>query len=149
MMRLLWVIVAAAAVATPGAAQMPPQPQLDSLTREVRALRKEVQTQRAELARARKEARDEADRLRMAGVDTARAQDRKLRESVNTLTAAVVLLGILACLALVLALRRRDSGTQPDVEAAKDRITRLRAQLQADEARLAEISAGKEPQAAP
>lgn len=119
---------------------------VQALTREVRVLRKELQTVRKDLNRARTEvagARKQGETTQAAlntALESQRTELQRLRSQAGALTGAVVLLGGIACLALIAATRKRAERSEPrGLAEARSRIAQLRAQLQSDEARLAEL----------
>lgn len=138
-----WITcLAAFCLAAPvGAQAVDPQ----ALGVEIRGLRKEVQALRRDLARVRSES--EASRKaaaevesRLTGALDQQARElRAARDEGSALTVAVVILGVLSCAALGVALSRRPAQGSSELSAARSRIEALRAQLRADEARLAEL----------
>lgn len=126
---------------------------VQTLTREMRSLRKEAQNLRRDLARARTEAGEARKQAQGTEArlqeEAARQQEqlRQLRGQATALTVAVVVLGGLALAAVLLAISRRPAPAEGGLSEARARISRLRAELVADEARLAVLQRRDPPPA--
>jgi hypothetical protein len=129
------------AAALPAAAQAPPTPQ--DLAVEIRALRTETQSLRRDLKSARSDG--EKERQRRAATEEnlqgviAGQEERlhTLKEQTDRLTWLSIGLGVLALLALVAALRRRnDAEVSPDLLIRQSRIAQLKDLIAANDARV-------------
>ena len=152
MKAILLFLIALLMPAAPVRAQAP-VPTVDPLVKEIRGLKKEAQHLRRDLAQARGETRKSAEGLQALReeAEAEGTQRANLERNVSLLTAAVVLLGGIACLALIVALaglRRRGAEQRRDTDSRAGRIAELRARLEADEARLAALQA-RSPAPAP